>query len=700
MAEAPTAGKVTARVRGITSAVFAVLAAVLALLAITVVYVDRTVFDADQFADRAVVALDDPATQNALSTALADALVAENPDLIPQRPVIEFATEAIIDNASFESIFRNAARESHRVFFDDDGGLVLELGDSGQLVKAVLGASNPEIAEALPPELDTALITLSEREFATETLEAAEGVSELALILPVAALIALIAALLVAVNRRRAVVIVGLSMALVLGIGLVAIGVARGILINDFPQGEVAGVVWDAFLDDLNTALLLAIAGSVVIAAAAASLLFPYDLPAGARRAWARLATPPERTGWRVAWALAIALVGIIVALDPLQALKLVGVVAGVFLMFFGVAQLMDILDDRTSEQVRDEARGAFGGILRGAVAAVVAIALVLIGAFSIGGGSADAQDIEACNGHAELCDRPVSAVAMAGTHNSMSAAREGFQLSMHDGGIIEQLDGGIRALLIDTWYGIPRGDVVFTDLPASGVSEEEQAAVYGQEAVDAATRLRERATGDGGARNTYMCHGWCELGSVPLTGELARIRAWLDDNPDQVITLIVQDAISPADTEEAFRESGLLDLVYRHTPGEPFPTLRELISSDQRVIVMAEKNTDPDLDWYLQAYDYTEETPFRALTPADFTCRPDRGGTGQPFFLLNHWIEKAQPRASDAEIVNARGFLLDRARTCEAARGALPNILAVNYWGVGDVIAVVEELNGVGDSP
>ena len=689
------------RARGVLSAVLGVIAALLILLSIAVVYVDRAVFDADQFTDRATVALDEPATQDAIQRALTDAIVEEKPDLIPTRAAIEFGVGVIVDSASFEAIFRRAVRESHRVFFEEDGGLVLAIGDVGQLVKAVVGASNPEIAEELPEELDSGLITLSEREFAADTLAAAEDVRVLAVILPLLALIATAAAFVVAVRRRRFVAIFGLTLALVLGIGLVTLGVLRGILTESFALGDVADEVWRAYLDDLGTALLLAIGGSVVVAAAAASLIFQYDLPRRARLLWAGISRPPERTLWRVLWALAIAVVGIVVALEPLAALKLVGVVAGIFLLFYGISQLMDVVDEKSGAGSAEAARGAFTGFLRGAVAAALALLLLIAGIVLLGGdGSADAaQRIEECNGHAELCDRPISAVAMAATHNSMSAAQDGFGLSMHDGGIVPQLDGGVRGLLIDTWYGIPKGDLVLTDLPASGVSEAEQAETYGQAAVDAAARLRAGSDASG-ERRTYMCHGWCELGALPLAEELAKIAEWLDANPTEVIVVVIQDAISPEDTAAAFEESGLLDAVYHHTPGKAFPTLREMIASGERVIVMAENETGDELDWYLQAYDYTQETPFRALEPADFTCRPDRGGTGKPFFLLNHWIEKPQPRAADAEIVNARDFLLGRARDCERARGVTPGLVAVNYWGIGDVIGVVDTLNGLDAGP
>ncbi len=322
-------------------------------------------------------------------------------------------------------------------------------------------------------------------------------------------------------------------------------------------------------------------------------------------------------------------------------------------------------------------------------------VTVLLVGRDSSAGA---AQSIEACNGHAALCDRPVNKVAMAASHNSMSAAQDGHAFAMHDDGIVPQLNGGLRAFQLDTWFGIPQDNFVVTELPA-GISREEQVELFGEQAVVAAERLRTQSSA-GGEKSTFLCHGYCEYGSTPFVAQLTEMKEWLDNNPHEVINLIIQDMITPEATEEAFEERGMIDLVYHHDGSRTFPTLREMISSNQRVIVMAENDAGTELDWYLQAFDVTEEMRFRNESPDDFPFTPDRGGTGQPFFQLNHWIQEPQPTPSNAEIVNARDFMLPRAERCERERDTDVSILAVNFWGVGDLVEVVDELNGVAATP
>ena len=126
-----------------------------------------------------------------------------------------------------------------------------------------------------------------------------------------------------------------------------------------------------------------------------------------------------------------------------------------------------------------------------------------------------------------------------------------------------------------------------------------------------------------------------------------------------------------------------------------PFPTLREMIDSDQRLVVFGENDTS-GVAWYHPAFETIQETPYTFHTPEEFSCRPNRGGTTGPLFQINHWIETTPtPKPSNAAIVNAYDFLLARARQCQKERGRIPNILAVDFALTGDVVGVAVELNG-----
>jgi hypothetical protein len=87
-------------------------------------------------------------------------------------------------------------------------------------------------------------------------------------------------------------------------------------------------------------------------------------------------------------------------------------------------------------------------------------------------------------------------------------------------------------------------------------------------------------------------------------------------------------------------------------------------------------------------------ETPYSFSSPDQFSCEPNRGGTGKPFFLMNHWIERVSPSRVDAEIINSYDVLKARALQCAQERGKMPNLIGVNFYLNGDLMRVVDELN------
>jgi hypothetical protein len=203
-----------------------------------------------------------------------------------------------------------------------------------------------------------------------------------------------------------------------------------------------------------------------------------------------------------------------------------------------------------------------------------------------------------------------------------------------------------------------------------------------------------------------YLCHSFCELGATRLDEVLGQIEEFMAANPGEVLVVINQDYVQPADFVAAVEEAGLADRAYAGPLTAQRPTLREMVDSGRRVVFLAENHAG-GAPWYRLAYEsITEETPYsfgraRELTdPAGLakTCRPNRGPReGAPLFLMNHWITTDPiPLPSNSARVNAREPLLRRARECRRVRGHIPNLLAVDFFGEGDLFRVVAELNGV----
>jgi hypothetical protein len=289
-----------------------------------------------------------------------------------------------------------------------------------------------------------------------------------------------------------------------------------------------------------------------------------------------------------------------------------------------------------------------------------------------------------------------------------MSVPLPGWFSAEQERPIPNQLSDGIRGLLIDTHYAdrLPNGRLR-TDVgdPAALRRKAAQDGVS-PKAVDAALRLRAQLGFSGkGKRGMYLCHSFCELGGTPLGDVLTDLHDFLVANPREVVVVVNQDYLTPQDFVGAVRRAGLEGIVYRGPTTGRWPSLREMIADNQRVVFLAE-NRAGAAPWYHLAYKaITEETPYKFSKPAQLTdgaslassCRPNRGPPEAPLFLVNHWITTAPvPRPSDATKVNAYGPLLRRTQECMRVRHHIPNLVAVNFYRRGALMRVVDTLNGI----
>jgi len=340
-----------------------------------------------------------------------------------------------------------------------------------------------------------------------------------------------------------------------------------------------------------------------------------------------------------------------------------------------------------------------------------VAALAVLLGVFVLGAApTRDTDEIvdpaaqasgDACNGHVELCTRRYSDVAFPAAHNAMSAADEpGWFLAEQPTGLTGQLDAGVRVLLIDSYYGRP------TDRPGFTVTSTEsfEGALsaskqdYDPAVVQSALRLRAALTPSvTGPAVPYLCHGLCETGSTPMAEALTDVHDWMQGHPREVVTLFIEDAVSPADTAAVVEQTDLLPSVHTPVAGQPWPTLEQMIDSGHRLVVLAERRGGGAAHpWLLQGFDRVQDTPFTNPTAADLSCALNRGAADDPLLLINNWLSGFDALVSNARKVNAAPVLGPYVERCRRERGQIPNFVAVNYVDQGDLYAVVDRLNVV----
>jgi hypothetical protein len=697
------------RFRHIATATCGVLGVLLIFAAFLLGYATRSLFNEGAFSARVAASLENPHFAEYVAGQMADAVIQAKPDLIGLRPVLVGAGRSIVSSPPFRAAVRRSARAAHRAIMSGTGkNIVLSVQDLGVLLES-MSETHPGLAHKIPSGVTAALCELRSLPggaLSARLIRLANRMRAAVLGLLLLGVALCIAAAWLAEGRRGAIVRIGVALA-ILGLVLAIVSRFGGLGLGLFARHQqnspaVAGLA-SAFLGGLMLwAMALGFAG-LVLASASASLLERVELQRWSESVWRWLAGPQERMRLRLLRGLLGAAAGAGLLIWPFASLIVFAWLGGVVVLFAGLREAFAAAFHLLpySEAPVRAARDAEPAPRRGAVALVTGLALVLLAVTAWVTVRSSAQPepdaITAFNGLPALADRPLDQVIFPTSHNSMSGADlQGWMFPSQNASIERQLEDGVRGFLIDAHYGEPVGDKVVTELKDEKAAMAKYEAALGKDGMAAVLRIRDRIAGEKrGPRDVYMCHGFCELGAIKLKPVLRDMRDFLVANPGEVLIIVIQDeSVTPQDIEKCFEESGLIEFVYRGPATAPWPTLRQMVDSDQRVLVMAE-NATAGVAWYHPAFQVMQETPYGFHDPSEFSNRPNRGGAGGSLMLLNHWIESVPaPKPSDAAIVNAHDALLARINAFRRERGRYPNLVAVDFYSTGDLIQVVRELN------
>ena len=267
---------------------------------------------------------------------------------------------------------------------------------------------------------------------------------------------------------------------------------------------------------------------------------------------------------------------------------------------------------------------------------------------------SAVEDNTPTCNGLAELCDRALDGVAFLRTHNShASEERDYSTLSMnHYNAIPTQLTDGARALNVD---------------------------VYRWASVDVPEDL-------------YACHGYCELGYQPFVEILDEIETFLAANEREVLLLSFQDEVGGRALSTAISDHALSARLHTQTPGQPWPTLGEMIEAGQTLVVMGSPG-EGEPAWMHRTSDLVYGTHWQYDTPEDLECVVSGTPIEHGLYEVTHVLTNPLASPKNAELINHDPVLSDHILGCVAAVGFV-NLVSMDYYSIGDGLGLIDTLN------
>ena len=258
------------------------------------------------------------------------------------------------------------------------------------------------------------------------------------------------------------------------------------------------------------------------------------------------------------------------------------------------------------------------------------------------------------CNGSALLCNKKYNEVAYLTTHNAFNSSEDGFTLPNQNFNISTQLNDGVRGLMIDVYdyFGVPT--------------------VY---------------------------HGNSLLGTEPLITYLNDIHTFLVNNPNEVVSIILECYVDANSIETLVNQSGLNNYLYTHTIGAAWPTLQEMITANTRLVIFSDvDDASASQQWYHYVWDYAVETHYSVSNQNDFNCDYNRGDPLNDLFIFNHFVTSlvGTGSVSSSTQANSNPFLIDRINQCWQEKNKFPNFITVDFYELGNTLEAVNMLNGI----
>lgn len=255
------------------------------------------------------------------------------------------------------------------------------------------------------------------------------------------------------------------------------------------------------------------------------------------------------------------------------------------------------------------------------------------------------------------ILEKPYDKVCFLMTHNSMNNYEMEFILPNQIHSITNQLKNGVRGLMLDTYDG------------------------------------------DDGIALTY--HAFPALGKQVLVEALLEVKTFLNNHPNEIVTIIFQNGGSNEQLEKAIDSIALGELCYIHTAGAAWPVLQEMIANNKRLVLFVEQDKLLRANYLMYAWQHVFDTEYSFTDISQFSTHVNRGGDGyKSLYLVNHWLQNEAitnvfiPDSSLAPLANSKSILSKRVQDCYKANNHFINFVGVDFYEIGDAKAVVDSIN------
>lgn len=219
------------------------------------------------------------------------------------------------------------------------------------------------------------------------------------------------------------------------------------------------------------------------------------------------------------------------------------------------------------------------------------------------------------------------------------------------------------------------------------------------------------------------LCHTTCALlDAGTLEDFLGKIKLWMDENPNEVVTLLIvnSDDEDVASFGEVFESSNISS--YGYTPAtvsasNTWPTLQTMIDDGTRLVTfIATVTYSTTYPYLLNEWDFVFETAYEVTSLAGLNCTLDRPSglsdassaiSSGYLPLMNHFVYQSittSIEVPNVEIIDTTnspdtstvGSLGYSAYECNSEWGTAPVFALVDFYSEGPAIDTADNLNGI----
>ncbi len=207
------------------------------------------------------------------------------------------------------------------------------------------------------------------------------------------------------------------------------------------------------------------------------------------------------------------------------------------------------------------------------------------------------------------------------------------------------------------------------------------------------------------------LCHGGkaCGLLGMELAQNVFKnFRTFLEENPQEILTFILESYVSTRDLKQSLEKAGLTSYLHCQSPHASWPLFKEMIeaplSDDKhsptcnkkgRLVILNDRREENDPAWNLDLFGhFAFETKYSYQKINDLDCDLNRGNPSHSLFIFNHFTTFISGKKRDAKKINRYHFLKKRIHNCQIKNQRKINFLTIDFFKNGETLKVVDELN------